>query len=84
MSMVRIAHRDGLRRVECLERCGDWAITRSDVCPHVLTHLPTGWAIPDDGYDLVELRWLLEQLSALPHYDLQTIDLERVWKVLNP
>lgn len=84
MNTVRIAHREGLRMAECVERVGDWAITRNDVGKFVITHLPTGCAIPDDDYDMVELRWLIERLNGLPRMDMQSLDVEAIRQVLNP
>jgi hypothetical protein len=51
----------------------------------VLTHLPTGFSL-SNTHDLclVELRALLVRLAALPKYDLQTMDLAAIQKVLKP
>jgi hypothetical protein len=85
IGMVRIAHRDGMRTAECIERSGDWAITRNDVGHFVLTHLPTGFSL-SNTHDLclVELRALLVRLAALPKMDLQSMDLAAIQKVLKP
>lgn len=83
---VRMAHREGIRECECIERNGDWAITRNDVGLLVLTHLPTGIAIRNSGHDyrVSELTWLLDQLAELPRMDLQSLDFEAIRKVVNP
>jgi hypothetical protein len=85
IGMVRIAHRDGMRTAECIERSGDWAITRNDVGRFVLTHLPTGFCLTSTHHiEFVEQRALLVRLAALPKYDLQTMDLAAIQKVLKP
>lgn len=82
---VRIAHREGLRTAECIERIGDYAITRNEI-GFAITHLPTGFAAPgsDWDYSLVELRAILERLQSLPRYDLQSIDVEALKAAFNP